>query len=162
MGATVEPTPGAEPRLLADEMLGRLARYLRMLGCDVVWGTGATDAELLRRSSSEARRLLTRDRALAARSPGSILLREVRIDRQIREVAAALPELPRAPRFLRCTVCNGRLSGPPDPRSAVGEGADPAAPPIWSCGACGHRYWEGSHTARVRRDVARWLSEGPP
>ena len=59
-------TPNAPPpRFLADAMLERLARWLRVLGFDAECAAGP-DAAIMSRAAGEARHLLTRDRRLAA------------------------------------------------------------------------------------------------
>ena len=55
-------------RLLADGMLGTLAKWLRLLGYDTAYDNVAADPELARRARSEGRVLLTRDRELSKRS----------------------------------------------------------------------------------------------
>ena len=52
----------ARPRFIADAMLGRLARWLRTLGYDTAYDDRIADADLVRRSLTEGRHLLTRDR----------------------------------------------------------------------------------------------------
>lgn len=147
-------------------MLGRLTRYLRMLGCDVEVGGREGDHELLTAARAKNRVLLTRDRALGRERTQVVLLEAMDLAGQLAEVRRAWPGLPTAPSFQRCTACNGKLA--PDP-AAEGSGADPGATrarsegrPIWRCERCGHRYWEGSHTRRIREDLRRWLPEGTP
>ena len=55
---------GHELRFMADAMLGRLARWLRILGCNVALEPEIPDAELVRRALEEERVILTRDQAL--------------------------------------------------------------------------------------------------
>ncbi len=152
------------PALLADRMLARLARYLRTLGLDVAPAPDGPDALVLRAAEAERRRILTRDRALASRAAGAIRIRSVDLAEQLREVQRAIPSLPRTPTFVRCTLCNGELrSGPLPPGRPLPEGAARVAAegrPFWHCPRCGHVYWEGSHTTRLRADVARWLAPG--
>ena len=65
------PDPGRcpiPPRFVLDGHLGRLARYLRMLGFDTRYDNRAADDELARLSADENRILLTRDRGLLKRS----------------------------------------------------------------------------------------------
>jgi uncharacterized protein len=145
------------PPLLADEMLGRLARYLRMLGCDTAYARGWSDDEIAKRAPEDGRRLLTRDRALARRVPGSVLLSHADLEGQLREVLRAIPDVSRELRFERCTLCNGNLApvGPAPPTSGSG-GRPPDGRTIYRCGACGHEYWDGSHTAAVRRRLEEW------
>ena len=52
------------PRFAADAMLGRLARWLRVLGYDTSYDTTLADPVLVRLAGEEARILLTRDRHL--------------------------------------------------------------------------------------------------
>jgi uncharacterized protein with PIN domain len=58
---------GAERKFLADAALGRLARYLRMLGYDAVYLKDENGAAVLRETLRTGRTLLTRRRDLAAR-----------------------------------------------------------------------------------------------
>jgi uncharacterized protein len=160
------PPPGDElPRAWwADEMLGRLARYLRIVGLDTAYRPGIDDDEVLRGVISEGRILITRDRGLAHRARGAVLLSSVRIEDQWRELRSHYPSLPSEPRFARCTLCNGRLTGiertePGEARGGVPERVGKSGVPLFRCDACGHVYWEGSHTASVRRHLAEW-SEG--
>jgi uncharacterized protein len=138
-----------------DEMLGRLARYFRILGCDTEYLRGVTDEEVLERQRGTDRILLTRDVDLARRSVRAQLLHDVEIRGQLRELWTRWPELPRTPRFDRCTACNGRLL-PLDAGAGPGSADRPLT---FRCPECDHRYWSGSHTARLERDLALW-SEG--
>ena len=138
-------------------MLGRLARYLRFLGHDTEYVRGLPDEEVAARALQEGRRLLTRDRDLARRTPGALCLESIDLGRQLRAVRDAEPLAGYVPNFTRCTVCNGALR----PVSGAAAPARPPTGPVFACDRCGHRYWEGSHTARVRRDVERWLRETP-
>jgi uncharacterized protein len=155
------------PRWLADEMVGRLARYVRFVGGDVVYVRGASDDEILERARVEGRVILTRDRALAARADRALLLTSSAIRDQWREVRGAWPEIGSEVRFLRCSECNGELSPyrrGTDPRREVGLPSEQRAPglALFACAACGHLYWEGSHTASIRARLRAWSDEGPP
>jgi uncharacterized protein with PIN domain len=149
-------------RWLADEMLGRLARYLRVLGMDTEYVRGAADDEIRRRTQADRRTLVTRDRALALGTPGALLLRRTDLPGQLRELHAFRPAMSVQPRFDRCTLCNGALLAShetPHPPAGASDSLAPGHLPTerFRCGSCGHEYWEGSHTARLRRDLERWL-----
>jgi uncharacterized protein len=151
------------PRWLVDEMLGRLARYLRFVGCDTVYARDATDDELLSRAAREGRVLLTRDRQLSRRCRSSFRVESAQLGEQWRAVRAAWPSVPSEPSFARCTLCNGRLEVRPS-----GGATEPHLPPsvregttpLYACRECGHLYWDGSHTAKIRERLASW--EGRP
>lgn len=154
----------APPRWIADEMLGRLARYLRLAGCDTLYLRGLSDEEIIARARTEGRVVLTRDRALARRAPRALLIDSPHLAEQWGAVRRAWPELSGELRFDRCTLCNGRL-GPyrlgaaPSrenglPRDRVERGLA-----VYACAECGHLYWEGSHTAKIRSQFAAWAAE---
>jgi len=153
------------PRFLADEMVGRLARYLRMTGCDTAYAQGLSDDAIVLRARTENRILVTRDRRLAARVPGAVLLTSPAIEEQWRALDRAVPGLPHDVAFTRCTLCNGRLApaeGPPGP----GDPERPTPPagvgrPLFRCATCGHLYWEGSHGAALRTRLAAWSGAEP-
>lgn len=149
----------AAPRFLADEMVGRLARYLRMMGADTTYARGRTDEEIAREARQEARVVVTRDRALAGRADRSILLESPRIDEQVRAVWAAVPELPHELRFDRCTLCNAALVPGPGPATdQVGVPWDRIRDglPVYRCVGCHQLFWDGSHVSAVRRRLRDW------
>jgi uncharacterized protein with PIN domain len=151
----------------ADEMLGRLARYLRMVGLDTTYQLGLSDDEVLRRSQAEGRTLLTRDRALARYAPGSVLLMRPLIEDQWHELQRRFPLWPNEPRFVRCTLCNGRLKEVPadvevTPLSEVPRDVLSSGRLVYQCPDCRHHYWEGSHTESMRRRLSRWSVERAP
>jgi uncharacterized protein len=148
-------------------MVGRLARYLRFVGCDTAYLRGLSDDEILRQARSEDRVLLTRDRALARRAPRAVLLESPFVEAQWREVRLAYPDLPTEVRFDRCTECNGRLSPYVRGTDASADRGLPASigdgpRPLFRCTECGHLYWEGSHTDQIRSRLAGWCAPATP
>ena len=142
-------------RFLVDVMVGKLATYLRMCGYDTEYvqeeGIEADD-EIRQRAQSTGRRLLTRDRALAERTDGAVLLASREIEGQLTElhdhgIAIELPTQPR-----RCSVCNGRVDRiDPDQRP---DHAPDSVSHVWQCESCDHHFWKGSHWERLRETIA--------
>jgi hypothetical protein len=60
----IRAEPLRRTRFIADAQLGRLAKYLRMLGFDTLYENGYKDAQVARLSADEQRIVPTRDRAL--------------------------------------------------------------------------------------------------
>jgi uncharacterized protein len=152
----------APPRWLADEMLGRLARYLRFFGQDTEYVRGLSDAEIAHRVLGDRRRLLTRDRALARSVAGTILLPSPYLPEQLRKVREEAPDAGYRVTFDRCSLCNGVLQLWALPTGATPPPGAPsdviaAGRPVFACSVCGHLYWEGSHTQHIRAQVAEWL-----
>lgn len=134
-------------RLLADGMLGRLAKWLRLLGYDTAYDATASDPELARRARAEGRVLLTRDHELAARRGlRTLLIQSQVLEEQVREVRAGLGP-PSQPALSRCAVCNSVL----EPISH--DQAARRVPPyvlrtqteFRRCPGCDRIYWPGSH-----------------
>lgn len=153
--------PG-EPRFLADAMLGRLARWLRVMGYDAADDPGADDAGLVRRAVEERRILLTRDRRLARDWWTDVIYRvEGETPReQVREVVHRFGLRPHR-LFTRCLLCNTPLESvsPADLAGRVPEGGQEEEQEFVRCSSCERIYWEGSHTARMRRWVEGMLEE---
>ncbi len=153
------------PRFAADAMLGRLARWLRALGYDVAHDPALDDAALVRCAFEERRTLLTRDRRLCDdwRIRGCVVLEARKPAAQLREVVDRLGldgdwewRL-----FTRCMVCNTPLE--PADEEAVRDDLPTGRPspegPFARCPGCGRVYWEGQHTRRMRRFLARALGQ---
>ena len=149
-------------RLLLDEMLAGLARLLRSGGHDAgLAEAGTPDEEVAARAASEGRRLVTRDRLLAARVPGAVLLTTDGTDAQAAELIAALGLDPAPAPFARCVVDNA-LVRPATEVEAERAAAPAGAEEAFACPACGRVYWAGSHVRRMaaRLDRLRGYSAG--
>ncbi|MBI5016665.1 MAG: Mut7-C RNAse domain-containing protein [Deltaproteobacteria bacterium] len=152
----------AAPRFLVDGMLGNVARDLRLLGYDAIFGEQLPDPELLHLAQNQGRVLLTRDRALArrARDLPCVLLTENAPRRQVLEVLSSLGLGPSpAGPFSRCLACNGRLVELPaeDAASAVPDHVTVTAHNFLGCRDCGRVYWPGTHRTRLQERVREVL-----
>ncbi len=154
----VRPRPLRATRFVADVHLGRLARYLRILGFDTLYQREWSDVELADCAVREHRIVLTRDRGLLKRASldHGYLVRHEDPREQVIEVVdrfdlgrALLP-------FTRCPLCNGVVD-PVDKTEVV-----PLLPPrtaqhyqdFWRCGRCGRLYWKGGHYRTLEALVA--------
>src|SRR6266851_1183377 len=96
------------PRIAADRMLMRLARWLRLLGVDVVTNPSLSGAELLKIARVEGRILITRDKRLKTAADVVFVASNAFRD-QLREVVIRLGLDVRATPFTRCSQCNHLL-----------------------------------------------------
>jgi len=139
---------------LLDGMLGRLARWLRLMGYSAQYYPDLEDEELLERASSGAV-LVTRDVELHRRAQkqgaDSYLVSSSNHLDQLEEVSKAFHLAPRPQS--RCTRCNGEL------REATREEVAGKVPPasfkryrvFWVCRECGKVYWAGSHWGQIKK-----------
>jgi uncharacterized protein with PIN domain len=148
------PPPDVETRFLADAMLGRLARWLRVVGADTLQlPTETPDVALVARARDDERVLLTRDRHL---------LRELRPHRelairsdvplvQLGEVVRAFGIRRPAELLTRCLLCNTLLveMTPAEILEQVPPRSRELAGPMRHCPTCGRAYWRGSHVRRM-------------
>jgi uncharacterized protein len=162
------PPPPDPPRFVADGHLGRLARYLRILGFDCWYERDAADDRLAGVAAEENRILLTRDRGLLKRSIVRLgyLPRTDDAVGQLGEVSARYSLPSRARPFSRCVRCNGLLR--PVERSAVLERlADQPRTLRYfdsfsECSNCGSIYWPGSHYERMSRFLKTYAGLDAP
>ena len=153
-------TPPA--RFIADIMVGKLARWLRILGYDVRYSNRYRDDEIVRLAQSEKRIILTRDARLVerCRAEDYVFIQSGALDAQmlqlIRESGIKPLDL-----FSRCLECNRPLEE--TPKEAIGDRV-PAyvyqtQGQFRSCPGCQRVYWPGTHGDDVRRRVARWFGQ---
>ncbi len=143
-------------------MLGRLARWLRLLGYDTLYFPDIKDSDLLRTSIREDRILLTRDtHFLKIKNVRNLLIVHSNDPmQQVIEVTRSLGI--REVRPGRCARCNGILV-PVDRK----EGVRDLVPEyiffhcsnFQRCRDCGSIYWEGTHLKRFRTMLDSVLKE---
>ena len=155
----LRPQPLRVSRFVLDVHLGKLARYLRLLGFDALYRNNYDDAELARLASAERRILLTRDRDLLKRAvvTHGFFVRATDPRRQVEEIMDRLDLYRAIQPFQRCPRCNGLLATvskqqvwerlPPQTRRYIEA--------FWECEQCGQLYWEGSHVPHIRGFIER-------
>ncbi len=151
-GPTAERAAG-EPRFLADQMLGRLAARLRLLGYDTITVYDLADSEVTRIAARDGRILLTRDGPLA-QTRAVPVHRVAATDprKQLAEVLDALALTPEPARyFSRCTLCNTPVEpvAESDVREALPAGVRDRDLVFARCPSCEQVYWHGSHVPRI-------------
>jgi len=147
-------------QFVADAMLGKLAKWLRVLGYDTYYQPGYTP-EILASLVGEGRVLLTRHRKRAEQSGHmGVLIHSNHVGEQLSELARALNLKPDPSAwFSRCLVCNVPLSASSeaDAREKVPDYIfHQNVNQIRFCPTCGRHYWPGSHRSRMEAQLKRW------
>jgi uncharacterized protein with PIN domain len=145
-------------RFVADRMIGRLARMLRLLGYDTAYQPELKPAGLAELAWREGRIILTRgDTRL--RFPGAINVFSIRSEyppEQLREVVAEFSLDAKSGLWTRCTVCNGVIS--PAAKEEIQGLVKPEVYGLYSefyrCVGCGRVYWRGSHVERILKNLS--------
>ena len=131
-------------------MLGRLARWLRLLGADVTFDPKLGGGDLLRSARAEERIVLTRDKRLRT-APDVIWLHANDVRGQMRETLARVPIDSDALALTRCSRCNAILH--PVSRELVVRRVPPfvyaSQERFAQCDGCGRIYWDATHPERI-------------
>ncbi|ASJ12975.1 Mut7-C RNAse domain-containing protein [Thermococcus thioreducens] len=144
-------------RFIADMMLGRLARWLRLYGYDTLYGV-EDDDEIIRVALEEERVVLTRDSGLAGRAKRLglkvIPLNSNSLEEQIRELKEHGIEFRELfPPNARCPKCNGliRPISRDEVRGKVPESVYQKYDEFYVCQNCGQIYWPGRQWREMLR-----------
>ena len=143
-------------RFVADKMLGRLARWLRIIGQDVTYGIHLSGSEMVRAARREGRLILTRDRGIRKKSPPALLLiQSDHFREQLKQVVHVCGLDPFKDLFTRCVECN-------TPFDSVPKGSvEKKVPPyVFStqeqfsfCRSCQRIYWPATHQQKMMDEL---------
>jgi uncharacterized protein with PIN domain len=145
-------------RFATDCNLGKLAKWLRILGYDTLYERRNADPDFLRKASAEGRIALTRKRDLACLHPERrlVVVKADHVRRQLGEVLDALSLIPDpVKRMTRCLRCNTPLEEIPKERA---EGGVPlyvyvTCVQFKGCPSCGGIYWPGTHRRHIEESI---------
>lgn len=139
-------------KFIADGMLGKLARWLRILGQDVTYSTQFEDTDLIEVAQKQHRILLTKDFDLYQRATTkgiNIFYLEGRTKAEkLAELAHRLDfpliiDIKRS----RCPKCNAeiRLTPKENVEDKIEKNTFFYYNEFWTCLRCGQIYWQGAH-----------------
>ncbi len=140
-------------------MLGRLAVWLRLIGCDATCEPQLTGRALLRHARHDGRMVVTRDRRLLreCNTPPILFIDSNHFRDQLRQVVSACAIDPLAHIFTRCSRCNAAVA-PMSKESARGQVPEyvfTTQERFVRCPRCQRIYWPATHYDRVRDDLRR-------
>ena len=152
------------PKFTVDQNVGKLAKWLRMLGFDSIFFTGRNDSEMVSTALAENRIILTRDTQIAKRSVAiNGLLKVISINsdmlpEQFRQVASELNmDSSRFRPFTLCLEDNGPLV-----ERTKEEVKDRVPPFVFKtqekyveCPKCRRIYWKGTHWQKMMEKIER-------
>jgi uncharacterized protein with PIN domain len=153
-------------RFMVDSNVGKMARWLRMMGYDTRFFNGGNDAQMVREAMDEDRVILTRDTQIVKRrvaTTGQLKVVLVGSDdprQQMRQVIASL-KLGLMNPFTVCLECNQPLEerSPAQVKDLVPPYVFQTQRQYRECPACHRIYWRGTHWQAMTRQL-RELLEG--
>jgi len=145
-------------------MVGRLARWLRLIGNDVEYSRESTDDELIRRAVAEGRTLLTSDvelyrRAVADGAEAFLVKGRTEAERLARIAKRFKIDLNIDTASSRCPTCNASIR--PVKKELVKGRVPPSTFKVfnefWECtnSSCGKIYWQGSHWKKIGEHLSK-------
>ena len=145
----LRPKPLRKPKFVADVHLGRLTKYLRMIGLDVLYRNNFIDDEIVRISLDEKRTILTKDRGILKRTEVThgYWVRSTRVKEQAIEVLKRFDLKNQIMEFSRCIECN-QLLKTVTKEQIINELPEKVAclqTKFYHCPSCKKLFWEGTH-----------------
>ncbi|MDI6704070.1 MAG: Mut7-C RNAse domain-containing protein [bacterium] len=143
-------------KFVADNMLGRLAKWLRILGYDTVYVRTDDDEELIDIAETEDRILLTRDTRLAKSwVVPTVLIKSEEISSQLKQVIKRYNLDLEENLLSRCPICNIEVSPIDKERifNYIPKLVYETYNEFWTCKNCGRYYWEGTHWKNIKQKV---------
>lgn len=156
-------------KFVADGMLGKLTRWLRMAGQNVVYlgdlevSAEEEDEALIRQAEKGSRTLLTRDLELHRKAIRhgieSIYVEKGDVPKQLAEISKRTDEPIHIDlRNSRCPACNGEINSVGKiavedrvPKTVLVEQEE-----FWECKECNKIYWAGSHWENIAETSKRY------
>ncbi len=148
-------------KFLVDQMLGKLAKYLRFMGYDTFYtNEPVSDRELIEIAKKENRIILTRDKVIAQNVPGSVYLKGSSLKEQFLELNQNI-KITKIAILSRCSVCNSVLEKVDKEavKNLVPEYIYLHNTEFYVCNNCKKVYWYGSHTKKIIDEIDYLLSE---
>ncbi|UCH42237.1 MAG: Mut7-C RNAse domain-containing protein [Dehalococcoidales bacterium] len=155
-----------ELKFVVDTNVGKLARWLRMVGYDTLFFDGSDDSKLVATALSEGRVILTRDTQIIKRRVVTIgrlkvvLISSDKPEEQMRQVIETLKLDCRSGLFTICLECNQPLveKSPQEVKKLVPPYVFQTQQSYCQCPACRRVYWRGTHWEAMNKKMARLLS----
>jgi uncharacterized protein with PIN domain len=153
-------------KFVVDCMLGKLAKWLKILGFDTVYDSAADDDQILLIAQKEDRAVLSRDTGLLGRAKGlsSLPIESESWPDQVRQVLAAFDLWDKTAPFTRCLDCNITLKpvGRDKARNLVSPFILERAKDFALCPSCGRVFWQGTHFQAMEARLSELLRRDDP
>ena len=155
----IREKPLRNMRFVCDVHLGRLCKYLRMLGFDTLYSDQYTPEQLVTISVREHRILLSKDRKLTGhpRVTHAYWIRSTDSVEQLKDLVRKLDLQALYNPLSRCLTCNSELE--PIEKSKIQSGLQERTERYFDeffiCRKCRHLYWKGSHYDNMLEFISR-------
>jgi len=144
-------------KFIADIMVGKLARYLRMAGYDVMYINNAIDDQIIKIARETDRIVLTRDSLMLTRKEfkngtiKSVYIKDEKLKNQLEQIKSDL-KISLEPNLIRCVECNQRLKivEKEDIKNKIPPYVYKTQQSFLYCKKCDKYYWKGTHYQHIK------------
>jgi len=144
-------------KFIADIMVGKLARYMRMAGYDVMYINNASDDQIIKIARETDRIILTRDSLMLARREFKkgiikyLYIKEDKLENQLDQIKSEL-KISLKPNLVRCIECNEKLIKvkKEDIKNKVPPYVYKTQKNFLYCKNCDKYYWRGTHYQNIK------------
>ena len=149
-------------KLLCDQMLGSLAKWLRIFGLDTFYANSEiTDEELLKIAKKENRTVITRDKELTQKAKKQntevIQIKITDLEEQLNQVLNLI-KIDKELILTRCTICNSLVKkiNKSEVKGKVPKKVFENNDKFWFCKKCNKVYWTGSHYDKINEKIDKF------
>ena len=154
-----------EPKFIVDHNVGKLARWLRMMGYDTLFFSGDNDSRMVTLAQKEGRVILTKDtqimrrRVVTTGQIKAVLIRGDKPEAQMHQVVSTLNLNPRFHPFSLCLECNQPLvaKAKPQVKELVPAYVFQTQSQYMECPRCRRIYWQGTHWQAMTRKLESFM-----
>ncbi|MEW6101591.1 MAG: Mut7-C RNAse domain-containing protein [Candidatus Omnitrophota bacterium] len=144
-------------KLLLTRELGRLCKWLRILGFDAAYFKEDNKSSLVIQALREGRIILTRNQRLPqGRGLKIAVLKAEKLKEQIAEISSIFKIRPDADKmFTRCIICNEELTSieKEKVKDKVPDYVFKTQQEFLACPKCQRIYWQGTHWGNVTQTL---------
>lgn len=152
-----------EIKFIVDNNVGKLAKWLRIMGYDALLFSGEDDGRMVKVALAQNRVILTKDRQVMKRrlvTSGklkAILIEDDDIEAQLRQVVEALKLDYHFSPFSICLECNRRLIEKDEDavREFVPSYVFKTQRLYMECPSCHRIYWRGTHWQSMKQELGK-------
>lgn len=151
--------PLREPKFVLDVHLGKLTRYMRMMGFDSIYKNNFENDELTRISLDDKRTILTRDRETLKRNEVThgYWVRNENPEEQLKEIIERFDLKNLINEFTRCLECNTLLNEIEKENilDRLPQKVKEWHNEFFLCPQCSRIYWKGSHYEKMNKLISK-------
>lgn len=151
-------------KFIVDNNVGKLAKWLRIMGYDTLFFNGSNDSRMVAIALAEERVILTRDtqimkrRVVTSGRLQAILIQSDEPEQQMHQVIDSLHLDCQSKPFTMCLECNQPLM-----EKSKQQVKDLVPPYVFQtqnqymeCPKCHRIYWRGTHWQRMTEKLKKW------